>query len=229
MVLTVKQVENVKPAEKTLYLFDERGMYLEITPKGSKRWRQKYYLYKKEKRISLGIYPEVTLKEAREKRDEIRRLAANGIDPVLHKKALIDTSQANAQNTFEYVAKEWLLKHKAEQSESHHKKVSRLFERDLVPYLGKYPISDMTPPQILAALRKIESRTVETAHRALGHCGQVFRYAVATGRLESDPTRDLKGALKAYKRNHFAATLQPVRLSQILKLLSLYRTNRLTP
>jgi integrase len=222
MALTAKQIENAKPAEKTFYLFDERGMYLEITPKGSKRWRLKYYLHKKEKRISLGIYPDVSLKEAREKRDEIRKQASNGIDPVLHKKAITDASKANAENTFAYVAKEWLLKQKAERSENHHKKVSRLFERDLFPYLGNEPIADLTSSQILSVLRRIESRVVETAHRALGHCSQVFRDAVATGRAASDPTRDLKGALKAYKKNHFAAVVEPKRLGQILRLLHNY-------
>lgn len=222
MVLTAKQVENAKSSEKTIYLFDERGLYLEITPKGSKRWRLKYYLNSRERRISLGIYPEVTLKEAREQRDEIRKRASNGIDPIEHRKTTRNLTKTNSENTFEYVAKEWLLKHKAEQSESHHKKVSRLFERDLFPYLGNALIAELTPPQILSVLRRIESRVVETAHRALGHCSQVFRYAVATGKAESDSTRDLKGALQAYKKNHFAAVVEPKRLGQILRLLHNY-------
>lgn len=223
MALTAKQIQNTKPGEKILYFFDERGLYLEVTPKGSKRWRLKYYFKGRERRISLGIYPEVTLKEAREKRDEIRKQAFNGIDPVEHRKATRTLSKANAENSFEYVAKEWLLKHKIERSENHHKKVNRLFERDLFPYLGNAPIAELTPPQILSVLRKIESRVVETAHRALGHCSQVFRYAVATGKAESDPTRDLKGALQAYKKNHFAAVVEPKQLGQILSLLYNYQ------
>ncbi len=223
MALNAKQVQNAKTALKTTYLFDERGLYLEITPKGSKRWRLKYYLKGRERRISLGIYPEVSLKEARDNRDEIRKLALNGVDPVEHRKAIRSTTKATLENSFEYVAKEWLLKHKAERSESHHKKVNRLFERDIFPYLGNASIAEIKPPEILTVLRKIESRVVETAHRALGHCSQVFRYAVATGKAESDPTRDLKGALQVYKKNHFAAVVEPKRLGQILQLLHNYQ------
>jgi integrase len=222
--LTNTAVRNARPNGKTVKLFDERGLYLEVSPAGGKWWRLKYRFAGKEKRVSLGVYPDVGLKEARDRRDESRKLLADGIDPSENRKATRSAQVDRAANSFEVIAREWFGKYSATWAANHSERVMRRLERDIFPWIGGRAISEVTAPQLLTVIRKIESRgSLDTAHRALGNCSQIFRYAVATGRCERDPSGDLEGALPPVKGNHFAATTEPAQLAQILRAMDGYQ------
>jgi len=224
MPLTDTAIRNAKPGEKPVKLFDERWLYLEVSPAGGKWWRLKYRFDGKEKRLSLGVYPDVSLKDARERRDAARKLVADGIDPSENRKAQKSARADRAANSFEVVAREWFAKYSAIWAKEHGNRIIRRFERDIFPWIGGRPIAEITAPELLAVVRRIESRgALETAHRALGNCGQVFRYAVATGRAARDPTGDLRGALPPVKGEHFAATTDPKRVGEILRALDGYQ------
>jgi integrase len=223
MPLTDSAIRNAKPSATSRRIFDSGGMYLEVAPSGSKWFRLKYRINQREKRISLGVYPEVSLKDAREKREEARRLIASGIDPSQNRKEQRLTQANQAANTFEVVAREWFAKQSTAWDPAHAKRKIRLFERDIFPWIGNRPIVEITAPEVLALLRRIESRDVqETAKRALVGCGQVFRYAISTGRSERDVSADLRGALGPVKAEHFAATTEPKKLAGILRALDGY-------
>ena len=223
MTLTDTRIRNTKSTERPQRLFDERGLYLEVSPAGGKWWRLKYRIAGKEKRLSLGVYPDVTLKEARDRRDAARKLLAEGVDPSEHRKATKSASVDRAANSFEVITREWLGKFSSEWAVSHKDRIVRLFERDIFPTIGGRPISELTAPELLTALRRIEGRgALDTAHRARGICGQVFRYAVATGRCERDLSTDLRGALPPVKGKHFAATTDPSKLAGILRAMDGY-------
>lgn len=229
MPLTDTKIRLIKPKEKVFRVFDEKGLYLEISPKGGKWWRLKYRFNGLEKRISLGVYPSVTLKQARDRRDDARRLLGDGINPSAHRKNLKADSQSENANSFEMVAREWFTKKEASWAESHSKRVIRLLESDMFPWLGRSAISLVTPLEILSTLRRIEGRgVVETAHRALWITGQVFRYAVATGRADRNPAADLKGALPAAVQRHFPAVTDTSRLAEILLALDGYKGSFVT-
>jgi integrase len=218
-VLTDTKTRNAKPSAKRVRLFDERGLYLEVSPAGGKWWRLKYRHGGKEKRLSLGVYPDVSLKAARERRDDARRLIADGIDPSVHRK-----EARAASNTFEAVTREWLAKFSSEWAPGHKDRVIRRFERDIFPLIGARPIGGVTPPELLTVLRRIELRgALHTAHRARGNCSQVLRYAIATGRCERDPSSDLRGALPPKKGTHFGATTEPAALAGILRAMDGYQ------
>jgi len=222
--LTDTAVRNAKPQEKSYRLTDGEGMYLEVSPAGGKLWRLKYRFEGKEKRLSFGAYPEVSIKDARAKREQARKLLADGIDPGEHKKAQKLAGLEKAANSFEVVAREWLERRKSVWSPSHAIRIVHRLERDIFPWLGKKAIADIKAPELLQTIRRIESRgIVETAHRALSECGQVFRYAVATGRAERDPSGDLRGALPPVKGTHFAAVTDPEELAGILRAMDSYR------
>ena len=194
MALTDSTVRAAKPHAKAHKLFDGGGLYLEVSPAGGKWWRWKYRFGGKKKRLSLGVYPDVSLKSAREGRDGVRQQLAAGIDPGrfrrAHKLALV------GGETFEAIAREWHAKFSPGWVPRHSDRVLRRFENDLFPWIGSRPVADLKAPELLAVLRRIESRgAVETAHRAMQNCGQVFRYAVASGRADRDPTGDIRGAL----------------------------------
>lgn len=223
MALTDTAVRNAKSTSKTQKLFDERGLYLEVPVKGNKRWRLKYRFQGKEKLLSLGVYPDVRLKDARERRDELRRLLANGIDPSAQRKAEKAAIHDKAANSFEIVAREWHLKHSQRLTEKHSGRLIKDMERDLFPYLGSRPIADLTPVEILKCVQKLESRgKFESAHRRLQNCSQIFRYAVATARVERDITTDLKGALTPVQATHLAAVTDPKMVGELLKKLESY-------
>ncbi len=195
MPLTNIKIKSAKPFERPKRLYDTGGLYVEIAPKGGKWWRLKYRFNGKEKLLSLGVYPNISLGSARKKRDEYRRLVAEGIDPGARRKAQKAAGIEKNANTFEVVARECLAPNLAKWSKSNATRTSSLFEKDIFPWLGRRPIAEITTPELLRVLRRIEERrAVETAHRALSKCGQVFRYGVVTGRLESDPTPNLRGA-----------------------------------
>jgi len=224
MSLTNAAVKAAKPKDKPIRLFDEKGLYLEVSPAGGKWWRFKYRFDGKEKRLSMGVYPDVSLKGARERRDEARRLLADGIDPSEHRKALRTARVDRAANSFEIVAREWFASRVTTWSASHADRIIRRLERDIFPWIGGKPVSEIGPPELLTVVRRVEKRgALETAHRALSNCGQVFRYAVATGRAERDPSGDLRGALPPVKGEHFAATTDPARLAEILRAIDDYR------
>ena len=223
MPLTSTAVSNAKPRDKTKKLFDERGLYLEVSPAGGKWWRLKYRFDGKEKRLSLGVYPDVSLKEARDRRDATRKLVADGIDPSEHRKATKSARADRAANSLEVVTREWFAKYSSDWASSHSSRMIRLFERDIFPWIGGRPVCEVTAPELLTVLRRIESRgALDTAHRALWSCGQVFRYAVATGRSERDPSGDLRGALPPVNGKHFAATTEPKQFAEILRALDGY-------
>ena len=225
MPLTDTAVRNAKPAIKARKLFDGGGLYLEISPRGGKWWRWKYRFGGKEKRLSLGVYPDVSLKAARARHDEARALLAEGVDPSEARKAEKAASHEQATNSFEAIAREWFAKHAPNWAESHCKKLMQRFERDIFPWLGGQPIASMTAAQLLVTVRRIEQRgALETAHRTLQNCGQVLRYAVATGRAERDLTGDLRGALPPFKdKQHFAAVTDPQKVAEVLRILDGYQ------
>jgi integrase len=221
--LTDTAIRNAKPGAKLVRLFDERGLYLEISPTGGKWWRLKYRFAGKEKRLSLGVYPDVSLKDARDRRDASRKLLTDGIDPSENRKAGKAARADRAANSFEVVAREWFVKYSATWAASHGGRIIRRFERDIFPWIGGRPIAEVTAPELLAVVRRIENRgALETAHRALGNCGQVFRYAVATGRAMRDPSGDLRGALPPVRGEHFAATTEPKRVAGLLRAMDSY-------
>jgi len=223
MPLTDIAIRNAKPGSKPIKLFDERGLYLELSPTGGKWWRLKYRFDGKEKRLSLGVYPDVSLKDARDRRDAARKLLADGVDPSENRKAEKSARADQAANSFEVVAREWFAKYSTRWAKNHGGRIVQRFERDIFPWIGGRPIADITAPELLTVVRRIESRgAVETAHRALGNCGQVFRYAVATGRAERDPSVDLRGALPPTKSEHFAATTEPKQVAEILRAMEGY-------
>lgn len=221
MPLTVQQLKSEKPdTTKTKKLFDGGGLYCEVTPTGSKRWRLKYRFGGKEKLISFGTFPLIGLKEAREKRDEAKRLLADGIDPSAHRRAERNAVINKEQNGFEVVAREWLEQQHAAWAISHYRTVCQRLQNDVFPFVGKMSVEEIKAPDLFAILRRIEKREAfETAHRVKTALGQIFRYAISTGRVNSDPTRDLKGALRPVKIQHLPAVTDPKRLGEILRIL----------
>ncbi|RIZ70201.1 MAG: DUF4102 domain-containing protein [Methylococcales bacterium] len=223
MSLSDTAIKAAKPnADKAYKLPDEKGMYLLINPNGSKYFRLDYRFNDKRKTLALGVYPETSLKQAREKREAARKLLADGIDPNENKKAVKSSKAESALNSFEVVAREWYERKLTDKSEHHQKRTMRIFTKDIFPYLGAKPINEIRPVELLAALRPIENRSIETAHRAVQICGQVFRYAIATGRAERDITPDLRGSLIQANSGHFAAFTEPKEAGQLLRAIDAY-------
>jgi len=221
------EVRKAKPADKPYKLTDEKGLYLLVTPKadknGGKLWRMNYRHEGKQKTLSFGIYPEVSLADARAKRDEARKQLAAGIDPMAKRAALKASRIADAE-TFEVIAREWFAKYQPTWADSHAQKIIQRLEKDLFPWLGSRPIREINAPDLLAVLRRIEGRgALDTAHRAHQNCSQVFRYAVATGRCDRDPSADLRGALPPVKGSHFAALLEPKAIGALLRDIDSYQ------
>lgn len=223
MALTDTAVRSAKPGPKPRKMTDEKGLFLIVTPKGGRWWRLKYRFDGKEKLLSLGTYPDVSLKEAREKRDDARRLLAQGIDPGQNRKDEKTERAERAANSFEVVAREWHSKQSGAWAAKHGATVMRRLERDVFPWLGERPISDITAPDLLKVLRRIEDRgALDTAHRALQNCGCIFRYAIATGRAARDVSTDLKGALPPTRGAHFAAVTDPAKIAELMRAIDAY-------
>lgn len=175
MSLSDTAIRKVKPTDKAFKLADEKGLFLLVTPAGGKLWRMKYRFAGKEKLLSFGKYPDVPLIRAREKRDTAREQLADGIDPGEHRKTAKAAGAERASNSFEVVAREWFAKFEPTWAVNHSGRIIVRFERDIFPWIGGRPIADITAPELLAIVRRIENRgALETAHRALGNCGQVF-------------------------------------------------------
>lgn len=224
MPLTDTTIRNAKPKDKPYRIFDGGGLYLEVAPSGGKWWRLKYRSEGKEKRISLGTYPDVSLKDARERRDKERKLLVAGIDPGMSRKAEKASKGQRALNSLEIVAREWFEKFSSAWVEAHSTKIISRLERDIFPWLGNKPVNEITAPELLAVLRKIENRgALETAHRTLGNCGQIFRYAIATGRAARDISGDLRGALPPFSGGNFAAVTEPSKVAELLRAIDGYQ------
>lgn len=224
MSLTDATLRKAKPETKPRRLFDGKGLYLELSPAGGKLWRLKYRFEGKEKRLALGAYPDTGLAAAREKRDAARKLLAAGVDPGEHRKAEKAAGEASAANSFEVVAREWFAKHSLQWAPGHASKIIRRLERDLFPWLGGRAIGKITAPELLMTLRRIEDRqALETAHRALQNSGQIFRYAIATGRAERNPAADLRGALAPWKPIHLASITEPEKVAELLRTIESFR------
>jgi integrase len=224
MPLSDTTIKNAKPnPDKAYKLPDEKGMYLLVNPNGSKYFRLKYRFGGKEKVLALGVYPDTSLKQAREKRDEARKQLAEGIDPSENRKAVKSSKAESAANSFEIIAREWGSR-KVDTWADKNNRSKRMLERNIFPWLGSRPITDILPKDILECLRRVEDRgTIETAHRTLQICGQVYRYAVATGRVERDITPDLRGALPPAKGEHFAAITDPKQVAELLRAIDSYQ------
>ncbi len=212
------------PGKPRARFADSGGLYLEVSPAGSKRWFWKYRAAGTERRMALGSYPDVSLKDARSARDAAKLQRKDGIDPVQAKLATKARANAPAGETFKVVALEWYDRQAPNWSPAHADRSKRQFERDLFPWLGARPLADIQPTELLATLRKVEARgAVETADRGLMLCRQVWRYAVATGRASRDITGDLKGAITPYRGKSFPAITDPKLFAQLLRAIKGYR------
>jgi hypothetical protein len=228
-MLTDVGVRNAKPREKAFKLSDEKGLYLLVEPSGSKLWRLKYRFANKEKKLALGVYPEVTLAQARERQLEARRLLANGVDPGEYKKQAKRAARVASANTFEAVAREWFSKFSSGWAESHSSKVLLRLENDLFPWLGHRPIAEIEADELLQSIRRVEARgALDTAHRCLQSCGQIFRYAIATTRAKRNPAADLRGALPPAQGGHFASIVDPAGVGELLRAIDGYKGSLVT-
>ena len=219
MPLQDATVRTAKPEAKPYKMGDERGLFVLVHPNGSKYWRMKYRIDGKEKLLALGVYPEVGLKEARERRDDARKILDNGGDPASVKKTQKAVRIERAENTFKAVALEWYEKQKPLWSEGHASKTLAMLENDTFKKLGDLPVAEITAPVILETLNTVQDRgALYTAGRVKESIGRVMRYAVATGRTHFDPVPALKGVLTAHVEKHMASVTDPKRLGEILRL-----------
>lgn len=223
MALSDTKIRNVKSSDKPIKLFDERGLFLLVTPSGGKLWRLKYRYEGKEKLLAIDAYPEISLADARERRDIAKKQLSNAVDPGAVKKAQKE-AETQETETFEVIAREWYGKFTNTWSMGHAATTMRRMEVDIFPWIGNRPIKDIKAPELLTVLRRVENRgALEAAHRIRTITGQVFRYAVATGRAERDPSSDLKGALPSPKVKHHAAITEPKEVAPLLRAIEGYQ------
>ena len=219
MLLTDRKIRETVPYSKDIKLSDGDGLYLLVRPNGARWWRMRFSVRGVEKQLSLGVYPLISLKRARERREDLRRQVAEGIDPSAARKA---EKRAQAQ-TFEAVAREWMAKRQAIWSSEYANNMTRRFEQHVFPWLGSKPIKSLTAADVLEVLERIEKTgKAETAHRARSSCGDVFRFAVATRRADRDPTIDLKGALMPVRARHFPSVKRPEEVGQLMRAIEGY-------
>ncbi len=218
-MLSDTAIKATKSRDKAYKLYDQRGLFLMVMPNGGRWWRLKYRVDGKEKLLSLGTYPDVSLKQARERRDAARRQLADGIDPGAKRRA----EEEAATNTFEAISREWFEKFSRNWAPGHSEKIIRRLELYLFPFIGAKPIAKIAAQEILACLRRLEGDGhLETAHRALQNCSRVFRYAVATGRAERDPAADLRGAIPPAAEKHLASYTDPRKIGELLRAIDSY-------
>ena len=221
--LSDMKIQKAKSKDKNVTLFDGGGLFLMVTPTGGKLWRFKYRYDGKQKLLAFGTYPEISLLDARKRRDEARSQLAHGIDPGAVRKA---QKQANteATETFEIIAREWHERFKSNWTTEYASKIMSRLEGDVFPYIGARPIKEIKAPELLTVLRRVEARgTFELAHRIRTICGQVFRYAVATGQAERDPAADLRGALSPVQTINRAAITEPKKVGELLRAIDVYQ------
>jgi integrase len=223
-MLTDTEVRKARQGAKPYKLSDEKGLYLFVTPNGSKLWRLAYRHGGKQKLLSLGKYPEVSLSDARAMRDEARKLLAGGADPGAEKKAKKEAARAASVNTFEAVAREWHAVWARGKSSEYAGSVMARLERDVFPWIGKAPVSEITPPAVLETLRRIEARGYgETAFRAKSAISQVMRYAIGAGKALRDPCHDLRGLLSAPEKGNYPAITEPGKAGELLRAMRAFR------
>jgi integrase len=216
------KVDKAKPQSKDVKFYDGGGLYLLITPKGSKHWNLKYRFGGKEKKLSFGAYPALSLTDARQRREDAKKLLANGIDPGEMKKTLKVTGKEVAANTFEAISRQWHLKFSSagKWSAGHSADILHRLEKDIFPPLGSRPISTIKPKELLIVLERVASRgALDSAHRLRYHCGMIFRYAIVCGHVERDIASDLRGALPPVKGGHHAALTTPKALAPLLRAI----------
>ncbi len=223
MSLTATAVKQAKAKDKPYKLSGGKGMFLLVNTNGSKYWRFKYRYGGKEKLLALGVYPDLSLSDANDKRDEARKQLANDIDPGAAKRAKKQQQATEGKNSFKAVATEWFETRMKDKAQGYQDRTWRGLKNDLFPSLGTTPINQITAPELLMALRKVEARgAIDMAHRVKQTAGQVFRYAIATGRCERDPSADLKGALQPVNKTHFAAITDPKDVGRLLVAIDAY-------
>jgi len=221
--LSDMKVQRTKAKDKSFALFDGGGLFLLVTPSGGKLWRFKYRYNGKPKLLAFGTYPEISLLDARKRRDDARRLLANNVDPGAVRKAQKQAKIEEAE-TFEVIAREWQERFKSKWQGEYADKIMRRLELNVFPMIGSRPIKDIKAPELLTVLRRVESRdALELAHRIRNICGQIFRYAVATGRTDRNPAEDLKGALSPVKTTHRAAIIEPKEVGNLLRAIDSYQ------
>lgn len=225
VAITVAELKNAKPLEKPYKISVGYGLFLLVQPNGSKYWRMSYRFAGKQKTLAIGVFPEIGLADAKDVCFGARKLLATDVDPSEAKKARKEALVKEVTDSFEAIAREWFARFSQNWKESHSTKIIRRLEIDIFPWLGKRPIREISAPDLLSPIRRIESRgALETAHRVLANCGQVFRYAVSTGRAERDPTGDLKGALPPTRRDkHFAAITDLRKVGELMRDIDGYQ------
>jgi integrase len=229
MPLTHVQIVNAKTREKSYRMFDGRGLYIEISPAGGRGWRFKYRIGGKEKRLSFGVYPNVSLKVAREKLEGARKHLEGGRDPGALRKPIETISTDEKAATFEAIAREWFALNSRKWAPSHGDRIIRRLELNIFPWLGTCPIAEIKASELLTTLRRIEGRGAhETAHRALQNCARVFRYAVVTDRADRDIARDLAGALAPVVEQHHASITDPRGVGALLRAIKGYQGSVVT-
>ena len=229
MKLTELQIKKAQPKEKVYRLFDGHGLHIEITPKGQKWWRYKYLYNGKEKRMSLGVYPEISLKEARDRHMEERLKLAKGIDPSAARKVQKQQTFTSKTNTFEALGREWFETYKKGVTEGQSTRVIRRLDRDIFPFLGKLPIQDIKVADIKTALDRMTQRgVVESAHRALQNIHQILQLALITERIDRNVATNLSSLLPAKQVKHFAAITDPKRVGELMRMIEGYQGNIIT-
>lgn len=227
-MLTDVAIRNAKPADKPYKLTDSGGLYLLVQSAG-KYWRMNYRYLGKQKTLAIGVYPEISLADARIKRDKARELLAKDIDPSLVKRVTKQAKKHSHENTFQTIALEWHIKQSTTWAESTSANIKRCLEMDIFPWLGDRPIMEITAPELLTVLRKIESRGAhEKAQRTREYVGRVFRYAIQTGRAERDPSGDLRGALTPVKAEHHASIIDPKAIGALLRAINGFQGSFIT-
>ncbi|QTL40656.1 tyrosine-type recombinase/integrase [Xenorhabdus budapestensis] len=228
MKLTARQVDTAKPKEKPYKLADGGGLYLLINPNGSRYWRLKYRIAGKEKLLALGVYPEISLAEARTKRNDARRTLSGGNDPIEEKKAEKAAKVFAVNNSFESIAIEWHEYKRPNWSQGYAEDILEYLKKDIFPYIGKRAVTEIKPAEMLAVLRKMEQRGVlDKLKKTRQACRQIFTYAVISGRAEFNPVTDLASALKAPKQKHFPHLLAD-QMNDFLIALSGYSGSQVT-
>ena len=224
MKLTDTKIRNLKPKERQYKVSDGKNLFLVITPNGAKYWRYKYIFNGKEKSLAIGVYPNITLSQARERRNEAKQQLANGNDPSFIKQTIQNNKKQAAQNSFETIAREWHVKFSTKWTKGHAITIISRLEKNIFPWIGNRPISEITSIELLKLMHKIESRGArELTHRILQTCGQIFRYAIITVRAEVDPSAALKGALEPVQTKHHASITNPEEIGKLLRAINDYK------
>ncbi|HKT28779.1 tyrosine-type recombinase/integrase [Dyella sp.] len=227
--LTALAARNAQPREKPYRLAAGRGLYLQVMPNGAKYWRQKYRYLGKAMMIGHGVFPEVSLAQAREACDEARKVLASGVDPSSHRKMAKRALKVQTENSVKAVVTEWYRLHRDEWSETYAERIIHSMENDIFPWLGDRPIGSIEPRDLLVRLQEIQQRGAkETGHRLRRWLSHVFRYAIVKGVAERDPAADLQGALKPIDQNNFPTITEPERIGELLRAIEGYSGTYIT-